>query len=407
MPKQWPDCVTDSYAHGVPTIPQQDGMTAWANMGYVGFVRLYSPKLSALVGASAQPQMLRVTDFGMALRQEIEKPNVIDGRIDRTTYQLGPKIVEGTMSLPLYADTLERGQTADDNCPTQEDLNSEGESGPAGRLVNLIWCWSTGRDKEGRMAHSSNLDVRYANHAAFSYDTCVVNELTLRAAEQDLVTVDIDMMGRARSSFGEGGQVATGEPNIQDYLSPARVLTWNDVTVTGIGGCSSMEPGEVFFYSNTIRNWELRVANGLDRFFTFNGSLFPADINAGVRDVTGSIELMGLSNALRAHTSGDSPNQGLQSHFTEKNELRFAFYIGEETYQGNGAFTSRDWIDADNPVGTPIFSRRLMAVIYEIEEMTLSNDLFTTSINYHALAIDNEAIYEFVNPVTSYFPVWY
>ena len=115
MPKEYPACVTDTYAQGAPTIPQQDGMAAWANMGYVGFVLLDSPSLSVLIGASAQPQMLRVTDFGMSLSQAIEKPDVIDGRIDRTTYRLGPKIVEGTMSMPLYADTLERGQTASDN----------------------------------------------------------------------------------------------------------------------------------------------------------------------------------------------------------------------------------------------------------------------------------------------------
>jgi hypothetical protein len=374
-------------------------------MGYVGFVQLQSALLSQKLGSSVLGQTLRVMSFDVALKQEIQKPPVIDGRIDHTVYRLGPKIIEGTMSMPIIADTFEK-----DTCPTKAEVNSQGESSPAGKMILLLWCWATTRNPEGRMAYDDvNLNVRYANHAAFEYNQCMINSFAMKVAQQEMITLDLNVFGRARAPMNSSPEVtasASGLPTLTDFLSPARVLTWNDVTVTGITGCSGLNPGTPLFYSNTVRNWDLNIVNNLERFFTFNGSLFPADLNAKVRDVTGSLEFMGLNEALRVHTSGNLPTEGLQSHFTEKNELRFAFYVGDETYAGGGQYGNRDWTDVA-PVGTPIFYRALKAVVYEIETMSLKNDLYTTTVNYHAMAVDDDGLYEFVDPATSYFPVWY
>ena len=387
----------------VPKI-NSEGTQAWANMGYVGFVQLESALLATKLGTDVLGQTLRVTDFGVGLSQDIDKPDVIDGRIDRTVYRLGPKIVEGSMSMPVIVDTF-----AKETCPTQASVAGAGEDSAAGRMINLMWCWATSRDPEGRMAYTDvDLNVRYANHAAFKYSRCTVNEMTLKASQGDMITLDVSVFGRTRTPLNAEPSVAaqsTGLPGITDFLSPARVLTWNDISVTGIAGCSANNIGSPLFFSNTVRSWELTIANNLDRFYTFNGSLFPTDINAAVRDATGNFELMGLSEELRDHTSGNTLTTGLQSHFTEKNEIRFAFYIGGETYAGGDSFTQRDWISEDVAPGFPIFSRRLRAVIFEIEEMSLTNDLYSTTINYHCMAIDDDN-YEFVTPSTSFFPVW-
>lgn len=394
-------CCIESYVPKINTV----GTQAWANMGYVGFVQLESALLSQALGQGVLGQTLRVTDFGVGLSQDVDKPDVIDGRIDRTVYRLGPKLVEGSMSMPVIVDTFER-----DTCPTQEDLAGLGEDSSAGRLLLMLWCWATTRNPEGRMGYDDvDLNVRYANHAAFKYNRAMVNEFTFRCAQGDMITLDVSVIARARAALNAGPEVAAstqGLPAMTDYLSPARVLTWNDVSITGITGCEGIDPGSVLFFSNVIRSWDLTIANNLDRFYTFTGSLFPVDINAGVRDVTGTIEIMGLSENLRQLTSGNGNITGLQSHFTEKNELRFAFYIGNDTYSGADQFTQRDWTGT-NPVGLPIFYRRLRAVIFEIEEMSLTNDLYTTSVNYHCLAIDDDGLYEFVSPATSYFPAWY
>lgn len=400
MPRTCSSCCVTDYAPKLNIEPTQ----AFANMGYVGFVQMESPKLSQKIGG-VLGQTLRVTDFGVQLKQDIDKPNVIDGRIDKTVYRLGPKIIEGTMSMPVIVDTFAR-----DTCPTQASVRAAGENSPAGRMLLSLWCWATTRDPEGRMAYDDvNLNVRYANHSAFQYYKCMVNDFTIKVAQQDMVSLDMNIFGQARAPMNASPEItssASGLPTLTDFLSPARVLTWNDVTVTGITGCSGLNPGSSLFYSNTVRSWDMKISNDLERFFTFNGSLSPTDINAKVRDVQGSLEFMGLNEALRMHTSGNLQTEGLQSHFTEKNELRFAFYVGEETYAGNGQYVSRDWVDVD-PVGSPIFYRKLKAVVFQIEEMTLKNDLYTTTVNYHAMACDDDGLYEFVDPATSYFPVWY
>lgn len=401
MPRECQSCCVEQY---VPHI-NSTGTQAYANMGYVGFVQLESALLSQVLGQGVLGQTLRVTDFNVTLKQAVDKPDVIDGRIDRTVYKLGPKLIDGSMSLPLIADTFQEG-----TCPSQGDLINLGENSAAGRMITLLWCWATSRNPEGRMAYDDvSLNVRYANHAAFEYDRCMVNTFIMTVAQGDIIKLDVDVFGRARFPLNAAPEIAAsanGLPTLTDFLSPARALTWNDATVTGITGCSGINPGSVLFYSNTVRNWTLRIENALDRFYTFNGSLFPVDINAGVRTVTGSLEFMGLNDALREHTSGASAITGLQSHFTEKNQLRFAFYVGNETYAGGGNFVQRDWINAD-PEGNPIFSRRLMAVIFEPEEARLSNDLFITTTNYHAMALDDDGLFEFVSPATSVFPAWY
>jgi len=401
MPRDCSSCCVSDYVPRVNNV----GTQAYANMGYVGFVQLESALLTQVLGGSVLGQTLRVRDFGLGLSQDIEKPDVIDGRIDRTVYKLGPKIVEGDMVMPVVVETFAR-----DTCPSLSSVRSQGEDSEAGKMILMLWCWATSRSPEGRMAFDDvNLNVRYANHAAFQYNLCMVNELALSVTQGDQIELTVSVMGRGRLPLNAAPQVAasaTGLPTLTDYLAPARILTWNDVSITGITGCSGLNPGSALFFSNTVRDWKLNIANNLDRFYTFNGSLFPTDLNAGVRDVTGSLEFMGLSDTLREHTSRSTSISGLQSHFTEKNELRFAFYVGEETYAGSGSFAQRDWTGDSAPY-SPIFARRLLAVIFEIEEMSLSNDLFVTTVNYHAMANDDDGYYEFVDPATSYFPAWY
>lgn len=62
-----------------------DPVGHFANMGWVGFVKLNIPSLNAR-------NILRATSADINLSQDITMPDVIDGRIDRTVYQLGPKI---------------------------------------------------------------------------------------------------------------------------------------------------------------------------------------------------------------------------------------------------------------------------------------------------------------------------
>lgn len=369
-----------------PNLQAPSSTQHYANMGWVGYVFLRSAKLQA-------DNILRVTSADVNLSQEITMPDVIDGRIDRSVYQAGPKIVEGTLSMPVVADV--QNPDSFGGCVNSTDLNV------AGSILNNLWCWTTARGSHGRLLYDDvRLDIRYANHAAFNFDFCVVNTFGMSVAQSDAVNLDINVIGRSRARQSD----PTREPPISTFLSPARVLTWNDVTVNGVGGCGVFENMDLFF-SNQVREWNLEINNNAERYFALNGSLFPIDVNVGKREITGSFTLMGLQDRLRLLAESND------DRFTEKNELRFSFYIGENTDYVSPAgisFASRDWVAGQAlPSGNPIFYRKLTGVVFQIETMSMTNDLFETEINYLALGNDQTA-YEAIDPSTSCFafPAW-
>jgi len=216
---------------------------------------------------------------------------------------------------------------------------------------------------------------------------------------------DINAYGRSRSPTILDIDDIQTDPAIAEFLSPARVLTWNDITVNALQGCG--QDDHALFFSNQVREFNMDINNNADRFYTFNGSLFPMDINVGQREITGSITLMGLAERLRQLSESN------QNRFTEKNEIRIAIYVGNNTFEG-GSFTARDWLgaigtpQADAPSGDAIFFKKLTGVVFEIEEMAMTNDVFETTINWHALAND-QFNYTAFSPDSSrcLFPSWH
>lgn len=393
MPGPVSSCCSTSITPTISTATR-----AYANLGYVGFVKLVSGKLMAVVPGISE-QTLRVMRASPNMRQDIEKPEVIDGRIDPTVYRVGPKIVEGELEMPIIAETFAR-----DTCPTAGSL--QGENTPAGRLLQLIWCWATTRDSQGRPYYDDvDAYIRYANHSVFKYTGMTVAEMSMRANAEDILSATLSCYAFGRTPVGAspGERAGASGYPIGDYLSPARVLTWNDVSVTGIragGACASgTDASRILFPSNLVRNWHMRVNNNPMRVYTLNGSLYPADITHGKREVTGSVEILGEIEDLRvlAETNAD--------RFTEKNEIRFAFYVGGDTFSGSQEFRQRDWLDSGPSVGY-IFARKMVGVVFQPEERELSRDVYKTTYNYHAMAQDDDAIYEAFSPGTSFFPAW-
>lgn len=375
MPCINPDCNTHT-----DTFPYQtnDPTVHFANMGWVGFANIAIANLTPPAG-----QILRVTSADVNLSQDITLPDVIDGRIDRTVYQLGPKIVEGTLSLPIIADDVAGG------CPSSV-------TSVAGQLLSDLWCWSMARGEQGRLLFpNATVDIRYANHAAFVFDHCLVNTFNLSVTQGDQIALDLGLIGRGRSASPD----PSTSPIITDFLAPARVLTWNDITVTGWGGCSNVGP---LWFSNQVREFSMEVNNKAERFYTLGGSLFPIDINVGQREITGTVKLMGLNENLRLLAETN------QNRFTEKNEIRMGVYIGDDTFSpgvGGGTFNSRDWTGTDAP-GNPIWARKLTSVVFRIEEIAMTNEVLETTVNWLALANDQNN-YEAIDPCPSTtFPVW-
>jgi hypothetical protein len=321
-----------------------------AYMGFVGFVRV-----PGLTITSSQNEglytvtddfLIRATSADLSLKQAIDKPDVIDSRFDRTVYKLGPQEVDGGIAFPAVYGTV-----------------------PA--LANGVSIDSSSAEAFFRMAvtrrangtlNDMNVDVKYAasntapNQAEFRYKFCYVNTYQFAVTQGDMVNISVDIMGVKRD-LSDGNLDAP----INADLVNTRAVTWNDARVEirkGDGG----RLGSSSILGDYVRTFEFNVNNNLERFYTLNQNLFAQAIAPTKRDIDGSFEILGRHQDLAALALDN------QNYCQEVTEIAFGFTT-----------------NATGDTCTSTFNTIIPNCVFFIEEMSLSNDLFVTNVNWTAL----------------------
>lgn len=318
-----------------------------AYMGFVGFVRLRKNNNSN-ISQHTSDIIVRATSADLKLSQEITKPDVIDSRYDRTVYQLGPKLVDGSLAFPALYDTPS-GQT---------------------NVFELLYRYAATRDAISGLMNPLDIDVKYAapdagkNEAEFTYPSCIVNTWQFAVTQSDVVTCNIDVIGidRIPASLAAPGR-ATWDTGCSDAVaggvSTTRVVTWADARVqinVGANGSVGKVTGQY------IRSFEANINNDAERFYTLNKALFPQAVAPRKREVTGNIVLMGR-NPLLSNRALDN-----EVNCSENSEIIFGFE-GEAT--GFACYNAS-------------FNVKIPNIVFQIEEMALTNDIFETTVNWHA-----------------------
>lgn len=297
-----------------------------APMGFIGYVRFQSPEFSA----NNNTIQVRATSADIRLSQEITKPDVVDGRFDRTVYQLGPKIVEGSVEFPSIMESIDSG------------------TDPTAALYKIAVRRNFPGD--GKLS-PMDVTVAYAsNNAAFIYKECIVNTFRWSVAQSDVVSVATDLIGVERESTLWS---AITEQNAY-FPNQSRVVTWNDAVVELRSGSTFNITGEF------IRSFEATINNNAERYYTLNGKLFPQDVAPRKRDIMGSVTLMGRKPELADHAFDN------QERCAEVSTVKFGYNLTNAECQG-------------------VFLVTLPNVVFQIEELALSNDLFETTVNWHCL----------------------
>ena len=119
-----------------------------AYMGFVGFARIkpsYEDQSGIESILSGQKVLVRTSAFDVNLSQAIEAPNVVDSRYDRTVYQLGPKMVDGSFTFPGVYDM----QTGD-------QIN----------IVEAMYKYAVLRGPQNGLLGVFDMDVKYAQASA-------------------------------------------------------------------------------------------------------------------------------------------------------------------------------------------------------------------------------------------------
>lgn len=295
-----------------------------AYMGFVGYVRFAFPDSNVIIRANS-------ADVG--LTQEISKPDVIDGRFDRSLYQLGPQIVGGSVNYPAIMERL-------------------GSSDPTARLYQACVQRETTGDRQGRLKAINNFDLetRYTTQFAdFTYKNCIVNQWSMSVEQMGLVTINVDLIGQTREAASNGALTRTSP----GFPQNSRIVTWNDVIVNILG-----RRGAPNINGEYLRRFEVTVNNNAERYYTFNRKLFPQDIAVRKRDIDGSMTLLGRHNELGQHARTN------EERCYEESRIQFGYDL------------TRDECDATFLVTIP-------NTVFRIEELALSNDIFETTVQFH------------------------
>jgi len=333
-----------------------------AYMGYVGFVKILAGLVNGnsqgVAGVSHDPYLIRATSAEMNLSQEVSKPDVIDSRYDRSVYQLGPKVVDGSLAFPVVYE-IPTGQTV--------------------TLFELLYRYAATRTDAGLLS-DFNMDVKYAasatspfNEAEFTYVGCIVNTWQFSVAQSDVVTCSIDVMGvdripnpglkpPTRGINADGATAICTDNSATSDLTASqgvtRIVTWNDARVQLDGGRLPNTIG-----GQQVRTFEANINNDAERYYSLNAKLFAQSIAPRKREVSGNVVLIGRNPDLAQLAVTN------QEHCTEYTNVKFGYSTPST---GDGCSEST-------------FNVTLPNCVFEIETMSLTNDIFESTVNWHSL----------------------
>jgi len=306
-------------------------MPSSAKLGFVGWVR-FGPSY-----------FVRATSADIGVTQAIDKPDIVDGKIDKSGYVLGPVEVGGGVSFPgvyeLYTGTTDSP-------------------------VAILWDWAIQRSVTGELvpANKKDIMIKYVDGLAFKYTQCVIDSYEFNIAAEDTLNITVNVIGKDRRQDTEPAL----DHNLPDYLQKnTRIITWNDVNVH-IGGAG------VSVQSNEIRSFAVTVANNAQRIYTLNSSLAPELVLPTKRDITGTFTLLGRNSdlGLRAYGFENSARTGNEIRCTADNTICF----GYDASFGGSTTCQSSW--------NVMFEQ---CVVFEVEEMGITNSFFETTVNWHAL----------------------
>ena len=300
-----------------------------APMGFVGYCQFL---MSGTSTAFPNRYQVRATGCDLRLSQAIAKPEITDIRYDRNVYTVMPEEIGGTISFPVVLyDAATRIQTKD--------------------LTAALYEAATLRNYQGRLS-SFDVAVKYSHSdAEYIYQKCYVNTFKFSVEQGSTIDIGVDVIGKYR---------------IEDSFSPktvhnSRIATWNDVIVRAAG--------EVNIPGRYLRRFEANINNNIERIYTANGKLQAQDLTPRQRDVDGTFTVMGRYPQL-ARYSRDNPARCIEESY-----LEFGYAAPCSVCDSDGGCSH----------SSGGFAARLPNIVYEVEEISSTNDVLETVVKWHSI----------------------
>ena len=316
------------------------GISVEGSLGYVGFVKILSDGKPA--------QTVKATSCDLRVNQEITPESPIIGRTDRAVYWVGARLVDG-------------------GCAFNASSNDYSST--------ILYRHALSRDTTGSL-RPLTVDVRYTNGVTARYTNCIVNEFNFSVSQGELLNVDVTFLGEDRVDSPADVSPTIGQDyvingNIVTMLTagPAplgtaagdpneRLLTWADTTL------SITFPDGTVEDITGIRSFNASINNNAERVWTW-GSLQPRFIIPKIREINGSFEYLGRAENVFARAEGN------QDRCVEASVMTFGF----EGQTCPGGFTGN-----------------LQGIVFELEQIEITNDIFVTNVNWFCFPGDQGKI---------------
>jgi len=281
-------------------------------------------------------QLIRANSCDVALSQAIDAPDVIDGRYDRTIYSLQPFEVGGSVEFPAIYGT---GASC---------------ASPAGILLGF----TTYRTPVGKLI-DFDIDVKYSGQAStdFAYPDCIVDTWSFTGTQSEQTTCNVGLIGTKRDP-----SALTID---SDETPVTRSINWNDLFINI--EVPSIDGGII--QGQYVRSFTVEINNNAIRIYTLNNSLYPQDISPTKRDITGSIVFMGRQAVVSQRALENV------TRCSENSTIQFGYSISSPGCCGDLNVTFPN-------------------IVFQIEEIALTNDLLETTVNWRSLPDSQDQLWD-------------
>ncbi len=220
--------------------------------GYMGYATINGTKL-------------RFTDASFAVKQEVSAEDMVTGHWDHMAYNYGPATIDGSISGPV----------------TESFANA----------TTGLYTWAVKRDNCGLLTTSSAVLYYYCNGTQISFPKILANSINISCSAGDVAQFSMDVVSADKPTYA----TATNTP----WNTPEKLITWDKVGVavsgTGPGG-TALSNANVNF-----ENFSIDVSNNVEAKYRLKNNategLFPFELVAGMRGITGSITVYNIPGA--------------------------------------------------------------------------------------------------------------
>lgn len=287
-------------------------------MGYVGY-------------ASLDGTVVRITSSSLNPVQAINAPDLVQGEYNKRAWNYGAIETGGNITGPLGENTS---------------------------LTLAQYSWDRTDDGDA-LENSIDVDIYYYKHSGNTgrkFASCQVNSFALSITAGDVATFTVDFMGTQVTAI-------SGATFTNSTLPCEKLVTWDKcgVSFSSTGGVASL-PDEV-------QAWTMNINNNLKRIQRIGQpNLFPVEILAGIRDITGTMAIYASdSNSALLTKLADTP------------------YMGADTY---------DEYDAARPITVTFTAGGSISIplkcYFSRSEINAGTDTMMYNLNFTGLCNDNQ-----------------